>query len=94
MCSLIFWRYEKFARSPKKLLDKQVVVRLENNEENARYAVLGIMLVMRVFFARYLVNRGVVNRGRSVYIYIYHRKVTLSLNNFLKQYDLLLKKQV
>ena len=68
MCSLIFWRYEKFARSPKKLLDKQVVVRLENNEENARYAVLVIMLVMRVFFARYVVNRGVVNRGRSVYI--------------------------
>ena len=52
MFSLLFWRYETFARSPNKLLGKQVVVRIENNEENARYAVLVIMFVMRVFFAR------------------------------------------
>ena len=52
MFSVLFWRYEHFARSPNKLLGKQLVFRVENIEEIARYAALVIMFVIRFFFAR------------------------------------------
>ena len=77
---LYCWRYETSARSPNKLVGKQVVVRIENNEENYRYAGFVIMVVMRVLFARYLVNRGVVNRGRSVTLVIHQHSVTVPRN--------------